>query len=1555
MRRGLANGAGSAGGAENNGYGGGGYGDGSMLRYNLSLIGACGNGLEVRNGVNGEFEGIRFGKNIAGYRIAASGVVFTGNSYGNAVCWCEFKNVGWNGIDDSNVNPYGKLLVMDNEYGFFGNVPIARRYGGLTSAFSYSAICDGAGGTDLGMFISGPPSATSTLEIYGAYKGYLSDCPVGGRLRFTTDVQLKLSGQFDDLIKLPFMKSGYSISGTVTIDGDTTAFFGGTCVEGPCGSLKLDATASTRLNHFNSGLDADPVDALSGEFTDLLPPDLRLGGPFPLEFQRYYAAFLARDNQIQGTLGTNWLHNFEMKLTSTSNFVEIVTALGRVINFTNDGSGWSLIGRRDIPFQLSATPTTFSLGDPVTERLFTFSTNGQLTAISDSRGNTHALAYNNGRLTSVSDGLGRMLAFQYDGNGWLTNVSDGTRSVSFTQSNGLLASARDALGFVTANSYTSTNGMIALATTMVRPEGNAPFRQDYDAFGQVVQQTDALSNQVQMAYSGATTTITDPGFRTRTQMHNEDGELVGLIDESGRKTDIGYNFAGQRTSVFDRDANLTRMSIHNPSGKVAALTRADGTATVFTYTNRTVNGVTFYDPSRIEYPDGTSENFVRDAGGNVLQMTDRGGYLWSFSYDTRGQLLSATNPAGGVVTYTYDAKGNRIASTDSDTGVTTYQYDSLSRLTNVVNPDNTTLRVTYDADDRLLTATDERGHVTAYAYDRNGNTTNVVDAAGNAVRFVYDNMDRLVRRVDTLGNPTGFGYDNRRLFSTHTNRNGFVTHNTYDNRRRLESVELSKSQFWSFNFDEEGLMTARINPLGQATYYGHDRLGYLTSVTNPLNQVTRYMRDSLHRVTNVVDSVGRNYSYDYDSRGLLTRVAQTGFGSASYQYDSLGQLAQITDLNGSQWRFRYTPMGRAASLSDPLNRTNTYAYDSRGRMARIVYPDGIGETNTYDSANELVRRHFSDGLDLQFAYDTLNRLTNANDVAMAYDPEGRLTNETVAGLRWGASYDADGRLTNVSYANGAFSVTYAYDEFDRVTNVQDSLTGTSISFQYDQANRLIGINRPNGMNGHYTYDSAGRLSQITEGNFNSFIDITYNLNAVGEVVRADSTAPMDPQSYLIPGSESFTYDAAHQISKPGYNYDARGRLVASPGHTYAYDGATRLTRIDGTTFGYDGLDDLVTRSSGGVTTRYYHHGAIGLRPIVAERDESTHQFIRYYVWAPNGRLLYLIDAANGNAVRFYHFDRVGTTLALTDSAGNVTDAYAWTPYGQLLAHTGSSQQPFTYIGRFGVVRDNASGLCQMRARWYDPITARFLTRDPVWPQLEQLRTLDPYQYAAQDPLSYIDPNGQRVVGLNVGQAYGLQRGDSALHPAPRRLLTENATSTVTPVPAKPHKFNPDELSGAEALNLGYGQFYPIRECGLEKLPYGFIKEFTAAAMGHYRDSWSVASGDLNNAICTVTLGLVGDGCGAWRTWMIDWLNLKSTTFKAFSWSKARIYMTSERFGLGIHRIIRFQWVCGGDWYILDPWSDINHPIWREDKYKVNHNVNIFDGEGNIISRLNAPK
>ncbi len=742
-------------------------------------------------------------------------------------------------------------------------------------------------------------------------------------------------------------------------------------------------------------------------------------------------------------------------------------------------------------------------------------------------------------------------------------------------------------------------------------------------------------------------------------------------------------------------------------------------------------------------------------------MIDRAGQTWKYAYNERGWLTSRTNPTGGGVTYTYNADGTLASRKSSDMGETKYGYDTLKRLNKITDAAGQTSSLSYDANDRVTAYTNANGKTTKYEYDANGNLVKVIDAVGQVANLTYDAMDRVVKMTDRLGKSSTFEYDKLGRVASFTDAVGQVVGLSYDARGWVNRITQG-GEAWQIGYDDEGVPISYTTPSGNVTQLQRDKLGALVGATNALNQTTTLTRDALGRITGVTDPLKRETRYAYDARGLLASVTLPDVGATKYEYDALGNLTKITDLNGAEWKFAYTPMGRLKSTTDPVGQIANLTYDTRGRLSQVAYADGVTRALTYDAARNLTQSKYSDGLDLKFAYDALDRLIEANGVKFTRDVEGRIANSENAGAGYGATYDDAGRLKTVTYPGG-LTVAYAYDaKTGLLASVSDNLTKTQIDFTYDKDRQLVGIARSNKVNTALTWDKAGRLTGIKDltgfGNLSGLIlDAQYTLDAAGQVTQSKITAPLDV-GQIGNLSYSLSYDAASQISSAGYKYDARGRLTTSPTNKFTWDGASRLVGVQSTVdsqqstvaLTYNGLGDISSRTEGNSTTTYAYNYALGLDPIVAEYsnpkglgDPSGLAPLRFYIWSPNGQLLYAIEM-DGDKPRpyHYHFDRVGSTLALTDADGKVSDAYAYDPYGKLLAHTGKSAQPFTFVGKWGVRQEGTSGaLYQMRARYYDATTARFISREPIWPNTREPRQLDPYQYALGNPVQYIDPRG----------------------------------------------------------------------------------------------------------------------------------------------------------------------------------------------------------------------
>ncbi|NUN53454.1 MAG: hypothetical protein HUU06_11795, partial [Planctomycetaceae bacterium] len=411
-------------------------------------------------------------------------------------------------------------------------------------------------------------------------------------------------------------------------------------------------------------------------------------------------------------------------------------------------------------------------------------------------------------------------------------------------------------------------------------------------------------------------------------------------------------------------------------------------------------------------------------------------------------------------------------------------------------------------------------------------------------------------------------------------------------------------------------------------------------------------------------------------------------------------------------------------------RATTLTFDGLGRPVRHDFPGALGHLDLLlDGAGQVVRRTFSDGTVLDFDRDGEGRWLSATGVACALDGRGLLSSSN--GMAVGR--DAEGRMTSVALAPGK-TVTYQYDARGRLTRVQDWAGGRA-DLSRDGDGRLTGIERTNGVDTTFTLDEDGLVTGIREG---TLAETTLARDGSGRVREAVREVPLAPG--LGEGDEAdLELDAAHQAA--GLDYDALGRTTADAARSYSWDLASRLVSIEEGASNVDATFDafglLLTRDDGGPVERWTWNLAYGMpAPCVRTVGGGDPEF---FVHAPDGTLLWAVLPSG--ARRWYHFDEAGNTLFLTDDAGAVTNAWAHDPWGVLQSSTGTADNPFTFGGRFGVMKEGEGGLFRMRARVYDARARRFLSRDPATDQLGPL-DLAPYAYAAGDPLGMVDPLGE---------------------------------------------------------------------------------------------------------------------------------------------------------------------------------------------------------------------
>lgn len=124
---------------------------------------------------------------------------------------------------------------------------------------------------------------------------------------------------------------------------------------------------------------------------------------------------------------------------------------------------------------------------------------------------------------------------------------------------------------------------------------------------------------------------------------------------------------------------------------------------------------------------------------------------------------------------------------------------------------------------------------------------------------------------------------------------------------------------------------------------------------------------------------------------------------------------------------------------------------------------------------------------------------------------------------------------------------------------------------------------------------------------------------------------------------------------------------------------------------------------------------------------------RRYVWG-----LGLAYEVEGTSALVYHVDGLGSVRAITDATKAVGQTYESDEFGVPITTSGGSAQPFGFTGE---QNDPEVGLVYLRARQYDPLLGRFVSRDRWAGSARRAVSLNRFTYVSNNPATHTDPSG----------------------------------------------------------------------------------------------------------------------------------------------------------------------------------------------------------------------
>ena len=785
--------------------------------------------------------------------------------------------------------------------------------------------------------------------------------------------------------------------------------------------------------------------------------------------------------------------------------------------------------------------------------------------------------------------------------------------------------------------------------------------------------------------------------------------------------------------------------------------------------------------------------------GSVKKQTDSLGNVTSFKYDAYGNVTEKTNPDKTINITEYDGLQREKATyfkwkAEAEKQIlTSTEYEFVKHGFNVYTALDScsskscsglkTIKKTYiTAEKQVLTETlaDFRGNPVTEktngetkrtsAYYANGQLARQTDALRNTTKYEYNYLNKLTK-----------------IEAPFDSEDSSVTTNKYDKNGNIveviQNVDNGKDSITQNKYNAMGL-------LEQVTLSGTDSKDKNISkyfYNNAGVQVKMYTGMSSENDSTYLTT---NYEYDNWLRAVRT-TDSTGYNSGTITYDLNGNVLTNTDANGNVTTNTYDALNRVLtsntvnSKDSSKNVSKSYEYDSMGRITKTVSNE-ITTTTIYDSLGRkytegehnkngysIFRGYFYEGVS-QYVREELTGLYHLlfySDKTYEYDSEMRLIKVKETGEETVSyTYDRNGNKKSETLANGVVS-TYDYNNANRIVKLVNKKGNSTISsykysyyldgsdackvteengiietteYEYDGLKRLAEESVAKGNNTDtysYEYDDYGNRSKMTAtGSENYVTEYNYN-NAQGKY-----TALLQKEVKTVEG-EANPIDLNSNVKQIVYTYDANGNQI-----TKTAEGKTETNT-------YDSLNQLIGFTDG-ETTASYKYNASGLRyektvdgqtinhvwdgnkQIVA--DVIDNQFYEADCYIRGTNLVAKYNYWNGKKTEYTYYTQNahGDVVNLTDKDGKVTKSYRYDAFGVEKNIDENDTNAFRYCGEYF---DKETATVYLRARYYNPGTGRFISRDSFAGRRSDPLSLNLYTYCKNNPIRYVDPSGHDAV------------------------------------------------------------------------------------------------------------------------------------------------------------------------------------------------------------------
>jgi RHS repeat-associated protein len=552
------------------------------------------------------------------------------------------------------------------------------------------------------------------------------------------------------------------------------------------------------------------------------------------------------------------------------------------------------------------------------------------------------------------------------------------------------------------------------------------------------------------------------------------------------------------------------------------------------------------------------------ADGTVL-IRNSDGEETVFKPDRRGGYFPSPGDLGKLIA----GPGGTFQVHEADGTISAYRADG--RVDFLADANGNRITAGYTGN-RLTSLTHSSGQDFQFAYNAAGRITSVTDDVGRITQYAYDAAnEHLLTVTEFDGQVTTYAYDTsgpaatRHALLSVTHSDGTHEFFSYDSRGRLSNTNLDgNAERMQFTYGAIGQVAAT-DALGATTTVFFDHRGIIAKVNDALNRQTFYTFDAAANLISSVDPAGQRSTFAHDKRGNVTRMTDPLGQSVQLTYGIFDEITSFTDAKGHAIRYGYDAKGNLISTTYVDGSIESLAYDPIGNLIKSTDRRGQATQYTYNAAGRLLSKTFADSSQTTYVYDARGNLTAATDaggtVTLEFDDKDRVKQITYPGNRF-LKYTYDAAGRRTQMTDQtSFTVNYSYDAAGRLASLTDGTSASIVSYVYDAGGQLLRKNNGNQTYTTYEYDLAGQLLHLVH--FNPDNSISSRFDYTYDLLGQAKTMT------TLDGAWSYTYDAIGQLTRAVF-LSANPGAVPNQDLAYQYDAAGNRTStvINGVTTAY---------------------------------------------------------------------------------------------------------------------------------------------------------------------------------------------------------------------------------------------------------------------------------------------------------------------------------------------------------------------------------------------------